>query len=347
MAACTDDSCTVQYLARDGKRRAFKHEHANATAQDIWQRLRDDLIRIGHLYFDFTLDMVRIEEYLHDTWDELIHAGTILPPCSPEQDRLVTLVLEMRELGTFAHRTDRDSEVLRELAVMPNGQRVWSELPYLAEDFQTFWIAESVNLYGKERESLAALTAKLCATGVCPGNMASCALWLFKEVLEAEGAPMSGDDISKKAQLSIAELLPACHEWLKYGNHQLAKRCAENYQPTYINSSFSNIVSTSPGILATNANVEGEGFSMLRWLFWRQRFAELMLSEVEQVVKPARSCFELMIGTGRGIGISIPGEKIYLERLFEALDKELVARNMRGCVGPEDIEIDPAWANEE
>ena len=59
-----------------------------------------------------------------------------------------------------------------------------------------------------------------------------------------------------------------------------------------------------------------------------------------------RSCFELMVGTGCSIGIDIPGESVYPSELFEALGKELAARNFKGCVSPDDIEMDPSWANE-
>jgi hypothetical protein len=53
-----------------------------------------------------------------------------------------------------------------------------------------------------------------------------------------------------------------------------------------------------------------------------------------------------MAHTGLAVGIEIPGEKKYLEKVFEALDKKLLVRNKLGSVGPEDIEIDPNWATE-
>jgi hypothetical protein len=54
-----------------------------------------------------------------------------------------------------------------------------------------------------------------------------------------------------------------------------------------------------------------------------------------------------MVLTGRAVGVNIPDEKQYLEKLFEALDKELITnRGGQGCVYPKDIEIDPAWAIE-
>lgn len=81
-------------------------------------------------------------------------------------------------------------------------------------------------------------------------------------------------------------------------------------------------------------------------MFWRRRFGELYIEGAQGVAEPARKCFEIMVGSGTALGLEIPGEKKYLEKLFEALDAELMARNMKDCVGPDDIRVDPAWAEE-
>ncbi|KAA8644298.1 hypothetical protein EYZ11_008348 [Aspergillus tanneri] len=66
----------------------------------------------------------------------------------------------------------------------------------------------------------------------------------------------------------------------------------------------------------------------------------------ESAVKRASS--EEAVQAGRCIGIEIPGERAYLERVFEVQvevpDKELIARGWEGSEGAEDIEIDPDWA---
>ena len=105
---------------------------------------------------------------------------------STEHDRLVTLVLEVRELGSFAQEKDVASGNSQEAAIMPNSQRLWTDLPYLGQDFQDFWTEEFIGLNIIERENLAVLTAKLCAVGVCALDLAGCALWLFKQALQTE-----------------------------------------------------------------------------------------------------------------------------------------------------------------
>jgi hypothetical protein len=131
---------------------------------------------------------------------------------------------------------------------------------------------------------------------------------------------------------------------MQCSNFKLAKLSAENYKPSPEPAGCANQLSTSPGMLAIKANITQHGFSVARWLFWRQRLGKLYLSGDQRVAKPARQCFDVMAATGRTVGINISGEKKYLEKLFEALDKELAARDFKGSVGPEDVEIDPAWA---
>jgi hypothetical protein len=257
----------------------------------------------------------------------------------------------VRELGPFARKRKSatpEGEGDNEVAIMPNGQRLWTDLPYLAQAFQDFWMNESTGLSITERESLAVLTAKLCATGVCSVDLSQCALWLFKEALETDRSHAStiGDDDSKDARPSVSDLLPACIVWMDYSNYKLARLSVDNCNPDS-GSARDDQVSTSPGPLAVEANITQPGFSVARWLFWRRRLGDMYLSGDPHVAKSARKCFELMMHTGLAIGIKIPGEEKYLERLFEALDKELVARKIQGCVGPEDIEVNPAWANED
>lgn len=345
MTACPDDSCAVSYVSREDKRKEFKQNYSNALA--TWKDIRDDLFRIGHQYFDYTAGIPEVAESLHDTWDELIHAAKVLPSMSSEHDRLVTLVLEVRELGLFTRpKKDATFGDGHEVAVMPNGQRLWTDVPYLQQEFKLSWTTESMGFTVAERESLAVLTAKLCASGVCATDLACCALWLFRETLEKERpltAQSSGDRASKDSYPPIIDLLPACVEWLKYGNHKLVKLSVENFRPVVSDDE----ASTSPGPLASQVNITQHGFSVQRWLFWRYRFGELYLQGGEQVAKLARPCFEAMVGTGLEVGISIPGERGYLDSLFKALDEELIARGFKDCVGPEDIEIDPSWADKD
>ncbi|KAH6880535.1 hypothetical protein B0T10DRAFT_565756 [Thelonectria olida] len=347
MAECVDGSCKPQNLTREEKRKRYQHHPS--IAPETWRGLRDDLIRIGHQYHDHTADIPGIKEALHDAWDELIHATKAIPSGSSEHDRLVTLVLEMRALGTFERRKAGGAADGLEAAVMDNYSLLWADVPYLAHDLQKYWMEESRNLPAVERRNLATFTAKLCSSGIgagpgCVEDLSSCALWLFKEALETDRPRVadSAQDDSNKATLPLADLLPACVEWLKYSNFKLARLSVDNYGPTV--PTF--LLLESQGSVSTGKLTLDDKFSLNRWLSWRQRLGELYVQGGETVSGPARKGFELMVSTGRAIGLDIPGEKRYLERLFKALEKELVARGSKDCVVPEDIEIDPAWVKE-
>ncbi|KAM4058777.1 hypothetical protein HRG_006276 [Hirsutella rhossiliensis] len=343
MADCATGCCDIRLLSRDEKRKEFEHDPANA--QDTCQGLRDDLFSIGFNYFAFDADTASIEEKLHDAWDEVIHAAKIIPFADAEIDRLVTLILELRELGQLARK--HDDATSNEAAIMPNGQRLWIDLPYLADELYESWTNESMAFAAPQRQSLAVLTSKLYAAGACAADLAHCALWLFKEALETERpqtASFSEEGTSNKSKPPIADMLLACLQWFKYGKIKLAKLSVENYHPA---SGHDDQDSTSPGPLATEAGITNQGFSLARWLFWRRRLGELYRHGCDQVAKPAKSCFEEMVNAGSSIGIDIPGEKRFLEKSFEVLDRELLSRNSQGSVGIEEIEIDPTWADEE
>jgi hypothetical protein len=349
MAACTDGLCSPVNLTRQDKRKAF--EHNPTKIPEISQSLHNSILSLGASYIDHQINLDQFGKHIRDLWDELIHLAKIIPFASSEHDRLVTLLLEVRELGTFS-RTKKDvtsGEEEREEAILPDGQRLWTDLPYLVQEFHNSWINESMRFEATERENIAVLTAKLCVVGVCSDQLSCCALWLFKETLEVTRPliPSSQEaNNSENSTPSVVELLPACLAWLRISKLLLAKLSVANHDPASIASGANLPISTTPGDLATNANILQPGFSLPRWLFWRQRFKDLYRCGDERVAKLAKACFEEAVLTGLHVGLDIPGEKTYLENLFKALDEELAKREFQGCVGPEDVEIDMEWTEE-
>ncbi|KAM5458262.1 hypothetical protein MaudCBS49596_000175 [Microsporum audouinii] len=350
---CPDGSCVIPNLTRGEKRKGFDH----ANTQETYEGLCNDAHSIGRSYLDNQSTASEIEGRLHDLWDELIHAARTTPALNPEHDRLVVLIMKVRELGPFpVNQKDRDvlpPAEIRDTATLPNGERLWVDLPYLVQEIQDSWINESMGFSSAERQSLAVLTAKLCAVGICSDSLSHCALWLFKEALETERPDISslpsarlGDGSEEDSRPTILDLLPACLEWLKHNNTKLAKLSLVNYDPGNSTADADGLL-TTPGELAIKSNVRQPGFSLARWLFWRQRFKDLYRSGNEPLIKMGRACFDESIFSGLGAGLIIPGEKIYLDRLFEAIDKELAARGNIGSVDATEVEIDMDWDKED
>ncbi|KAF3892502.1 hypothetical protein GTR04_4434 [Trichophyton interdigitale] len=346
---CPEGNCIIPSLTREEKRKRYGHDPANP--QETWEGLRNNIYSIGRSYLDNHCTAAETESRLHDLWDELIHVAKMTPAHSPEHDRLVVLILEARELGSFPiNQKDRDALPVTkacEVATMPNGQRLWADLPYLVQEIYAAWAKESMRFSSQERQSLAVLTAKLCAVGVCPDQLSCCALWLFKETLET-----ARDDVSlpsakpEEGSNTIVELLPACLEWLKQSSHKLVKLSLAGYDPATALAADLNDSQTAPGELAVKANINQPGFSLPRWLFWRQGFKDLYRCGHEPLIRMARACFEASIFSGLNVGLTVPGEQIYLDRVFKALDKELAARGKKGSVDASEIEIDMDWDKE-
>lgn len=347
--SCPDGSCTIPPQTRAEKRAQYEHSLDNA--YDTYKGLRDDLLRIGHMFFDHSIGITGIEECLHDAWDELIYAATVVPIGHAECDRLVGLVVEVSKFGAFT-RNNLAGEG-KETAIMGNGQRLWTDLPYLVEDAQMFWQNEAMELGDVERERLACFMAKLSAVRAC--DVSGCALWLFRRVLEDDVPSTCSASLSQTAlkdaeedeRVQLVKYLPACAAWFTHGNYTLARLCADNHcSERGVNSRQAG---NDPAIKTTGVDTS-ETFSISRWLLWRKRLGDLYMAKrgkgghADAIAKHARGAFEMMIGTGLAVGIDIPGEKIYLERVFMALDEELARREYKGCVEPKDIEIEPGWA---
>lgn len=303
--------------------------------------LHDQMISIGDQYLNHGQDGEALKEILNELWDEVFYAARSISATDYEHDRLVTLILEARELGHMSRKGDQEG------ALLPNGERLWTDLPYLVQELERVWLTESFKFTVAERASLAAFTAKLCAVGVCSDELSRCALWLFKETLEVE-RPLRLPDASESNQRpSIVDLLPACLAWLRFNNFKLARLSSMDFDPSTRVDEDKSESPTAPGALAASAGVSQNGFTMKRWLFWRRQLRELHSSEDVEVMKLTKDCFEVAVQTGRLIGLEIPGEQQYLARVFEALDRELARREFVGSVEPSDIEIDMDWAGED
>ncbi|PIG85717.1 hypothetical protein AARAC_004082 [Aspergillus arachidicola] len=323
MAECPSGNCSVRVLARKQKRQEFTYDPANP--QEVWQDFKWRILNFTQGYIEHSWDISFVEEGLHDLWDELIHVAKRHPADSAEHDRLVTLIVEAREWGPVTRKKkDASADEEPEQIFLPNGQRLWADLPYLVQEFQDAWMKESMGYTAAQREGLAALTARLCAVGVYPSEL-------------------EGD--ATNACVPVVELLPACHAWLKYNSFKLAIFTATNHDYPPPSTGDSAQASTAPGDLSPKSELPCSGFSIPRWVFWRRRYKYFYHCGNEQVAKLARACFEEAMFKGTRMGIELPGEKIFLTRIFEALDAEMIARGMHS-VEPQDIEIDMDWAEE-
>lgn len=234
---------------------------------------------------------------MHDLWYMVAQTAKITDADDAGQDQLVTLILYARECGTISRKVLGHFEEMR-----TSDGLVWTDLPYLVLDLQEFGL-KSTELTATHRRNFAAFTARLTALGIA--DLSSYALWLFRETLEVN-RPMVQSE--KGEALPTAELLPACLAWLQYASHKLLRLSFENYCPATSDHASLGENMASLGELTDGSGIERAGFSIIRWVFWRQMIVELTQCQDQFLVSTAQDCLQLMQSKGRELGLEVPGE---------------------------------------
>ncbi|KAJ5560190.1 hypothetical protein N7513_002589 [Penicillium frequentans] len=350
-----DISCAGQCAnPKHGTEHRVSFAPKHASSGENFDDIRNFILSIGELYHQGHWNTAELEAGLHDAWDMLVQTSKITPATSPEQDKLVVLVLTIGALRIFSHTNESSEGKSQDISFSHGDPSRNNNLPLFARDLQNEWITKSQQSTSCERESLAVFTAKLYAAGLFEIELNFVALWLLKKTLE-EDLPLRNDAneddgitqcdglISKPA---VAELLPACFAWSANANFKLLTAAAESYNPCQSASMTSDYeAQTKPGSLAVKANIRSSGFSISRWVFWRFRVKELTSCADEEISQLARRIFDDMIHTGVVLGIEVHGEKNYLNKVHEAVSTEFKARGMTQCVDASDVSINLDWAD--
>ncbi|KAJ5288061.1 hypothetical protein N7478_003747 [Penicillium angulare] len=310
--------------------------------------IRNMILSLGENYHQEHWNSAQLEAGLHDTWDFLIQTSKATPAISPEQDKLVVLILTIGALRVFSRRSEIKAGQTQNITLSHHDQSR-TNLPFLALDLQKEWITKSQQYTSCERKSLAVFTAKLYAAGIFENELSIVALWLLKMTLE-ERIPLRHDtnqyDSGSMRKSTVADLLPACFAWLANANFKLLTMAAENHNPcSSVSLTSGHEARIVTGSLAAEANVERSGFSISRWVFWRFRLKELTFCADQEISQLARESFNEMIHTGVVLGIDVHGEKTYLGKVHEAVSSEFKKRGMTECVDASDVSINLDWAD--
>lgn len=247
-------------------------------------------------------------------WHTFIEMAKALDKDDAFQEKLISLFLWMKEFDSL-HKTLHQTETTA---------LAWESYGF-AEALQASWEKLLETGTASQQCNLAAFSAKALHLGIYREAIGLTALWFLREALET-------DDEAK-----TAALLPAAEVWFSHARHKLVAFSVS--RKTYEDSK-SHLV--TPGTLARAANVDAHGFSMERWLFWRQRLQELSRSANSAVAKEAKDGFMLMVSSGRELAYDVPGEARFSERLYATLHEELI-RSGKESVGTEDIDVVVDW----
>lgn len=217
---------------------------------------------------------------LHDLWFVLIQAGMYIDHDHSEQDRIVTQVLSAKEMGTLVRRGP-SMEVIEEAIIL--NARIWNDLPFLTSDLTDHWIQQHASMSTKERTNLAALMAKLSATGAGGDSLCACALVVLRDALETSRPLVresltsahsqmveSGDNSPSLQILSIADLLPAANMWLLNGDAkilQLSDSRRRGFRADF--EKLGDLMKSDSGTTIQ------PGFNPQRWKYWLKRLEEI------------------------------------------------------------------------
>ncbi|MCJ1435681.1 hypothetical protein MMC27_005056 [Xylographa pallens] len=214
----------------------------------------------------FSLDPPELLDFdLHSFWRTIFLAAQNFHADNPKQDTLLRYILYVREYGTVIRKASTTG-IEPVLARTSNGQRIWTDLPFLAEDLYEWRRKEWTNMSTIQRGNISSFIARLVSVGVCGNALSGCALLNFREALET---PSRSSASNSGHEPSIQDLMGPLCSWLVYAGHKLTSLVSKSF------NEFEDMEISSLGELALQAGVSEPGFNPRRWAFWKQRLVEI------------------------------------------------------------------------
>ena len=321
-------SKTPSQLAQDSRVRREAQDAFDADVSNIASEadMLEQLISIRSFAFAYIKDTSRklpteseaVQPDLDLLWHMFLETAKVYPHDSALQEKLVALLLWTKEFDSL-HKSLHPTETAAAAS--------WESYGFPAS-LQASWEQLLTSGTAAQQCNLAAFSAKALAVGVCREQIGLTALWYLREALET----------SDEAQ--ALRLLPATVIWLEESHDYLLTSSALNQSS--MESSQAHLL--VPGALAHKADVDGHGFSIKRWLFWRRRLQELSHNTDSAMAKTAKKGFMAMITAGRLLDYEVPGEEKFKEKLQAAMGEEL-ARSGKQSVSGDDIDINVDWVD--
>ncbi|KAH8427662.1 uncharacterized protein LDX57_005373 [Aspergillus melleus] len=126
--------------------------------------------RLGNGYMTREISTADMEQPMRKTWRHFLELAkeSTYPHCFGKRD-LILMILQFKQLGTITRLKEGggSSEDREEEAIFPNGQHLWTDLPYLVEGIHTYWADEVCKLRPPELEWLSNWTSRLPSVGIC------------------------------------------------------------------------------------------------------------------------------------------------------------------------------------
>ncbi|GAD91875.1 hypothetical protein NECHADRAFT_87592 [Paecilomyces variotii No. 5] len=302
----TEPSTTIDRHDQDEHFRQEVLETFNAGFRDISTAVDkvDLLVSIKSFSLHFPKDVSRrasseseeTQQQLCVLWSMFMETAKVLDEDDPFEEKLFSLLLWTKEFDSL-HRSIHYTETVAS---------AWDLYPFGAR-LQAMWEELLRNGTVPEQCNLASFSAKALSIGLCREEISLTALWYLREALETNN------------EARTMALLPVVRVWFDYCRHTLLTFSFENQY--YDDKSKTHLV--APGNLAQSANISQQGFSLKRWLFWRERLKRLSNSTCTTAAYEAKKSFINMVNCGRELDYDVPDEAIFAEKLHGAMAEAL------------------------
>ncbi|KIJ59192.1 hypothetical protein HYDPIDRAFT_33424 [Hydnomerulius pinastri MD-312] len=207
------------------------------------------------------------ESFLWEMWDLVVRVAQQVPYKHPSQDKLAELVKALRDLNSGT-RVD----------IWGIERKLWEDLPLLHQQIletgNTFNLQElHTNEEKRERwQSFIAFIARLTSDKTQPEPIF--AIWALRYALEEE--PDSRARAYHTQGPTLDAQMPAAVEWILVSGRVLYESCQSSDK-----DERADYDATKGG-----RNFKGQGLSLERWKFWKQRFAQIQLfDQVREATK--------------------------------------------------------------
>jgi len=239
----------------------------------------------------FMWDMVGVtdahflDRHLHHLWQIVIKLAKNTHFDDSKQDSLVRWILSIREMGVLT-----DPKNTSVVAKASNGQRLWVDLPYLADEVRKSWIIH-LSMTVEQRANFASFIARLVSVGVCSNALAVCGLLLFRDTFEIPRQLKKTDSgLLESKDISVEELLPAVRSWTDYASFKLVSLTLKSFNEYSAEDS-------DLGQLIEDRSIT-HGFSSYRWDFWKKRLVQFIEVGYEPVASEAAEIIRQMAVEG-------------------------------------------------
>ncbi|PLB55573.1 hypothetical protein P170DRAFT_506141 [Aspergillus steynii IBT 23096] len=273
----------------------------------------------------------------HDSCDELDQRDPdeLWQEAMEIDEKYRTRSIAFKELEASLHKLWRGVKKIdaspkeREEAILPNGQRLWTDLPYFVDDIHNFWENVMFDKSVPETKHLNRWLATMSCAGIYTVELLQCSLRLFsgaleeKKVLELmEDSFIKPDGHEYPDVLSVEQMLPLCAIWMKYTGSKLAILSAN---PPGLDENA--CISHPPGPFAREAGITDSGLSIGRWQFWRKEFQKFSQKKKwETFSSPAKDCVLWWDRASRRAGILLDEAEESMGS--DGTDTEQLRRNM-------------------